>query len=408
MISPFTIASSKLEKVENVATRVELSNGAVGWGEAPILPFVTAEDQHTAMVKASEAYDFLLKCPALTLGSMLGKIGDILPGHQFASVRAGVEMAVIDAVTNSIPEAAELASKYYKQGFKTLKLKVGKNLKADIEVLQAIRVARTNPSLYKSRKTEDDYNKQSISLVVVSNEINVEVAMKQDDAVLNCASETSEAFFSNLSSRIQQGVESNTIDLLALSERLVNSSIYWLCKKVDRETIPQIDSHMNDNKACGSVIVSELIKLLLKDPKEIAAKHKSRNLFSQLSDAAGPATIITEHAVREYELQILFRMEILPLEVAVRSFMILRPRFHHPSGGASSATAHQTAATTSSLSTGSGLSLFSTPTSTPSLFGDSTPLFSSTPAASSLFSTPFASVHHVALTNRCKLILHLQ
>jgi len=38
-------------------------------------------------------------------------------------------------------EAAELASKYGNQGFKTLKLKVGKNLKADIEVLQAIRKA---------------------------------------------------------------------------------------------------------------------------------------------------------------------------------------------------------------------------------------------------------------------------
>lgn len=35
---------------------------------------------------------------------------------------------------------------------------------------------------------------QSISLVFVSIEINVEVAMKQDDVVLNCASETSEAF----------------------------------------------------------------------------------------------------------------------------------------------------------------------------------------------------------------------
>lgn len=41
----------------------------------------------------------------------------------------------------SPPEAAELASKYYKEGFKTLKLKVGKNLNADIEVLQAIRVS---------------------------------------------------------------------------------------------------------------------------------------------------------------------------------------------------------------------------------------------------------------------------
>ena len=38
-------------------------------------------------------------------------------------------------------EATKLASKYHKEGFKTLKLKVGKNLNADIEVLQAIRVA---------------------------------------------------------------------------------------------------------------------------------------------------------------------------------------------------------------------------------------------------------------------------
>lgn len=167
LIAPFTIATCRLDKVENVAIRVELNNGAVGWGETPILPFVTAEDQNTAMAKASEACAFLRRCPALTLGSMLVEIGAILPGHQFASVRAGVEMAIIDAVANSIrvplwrlfggasntittditipivspAEAAELASKYYKEGFKTLKLKVGKNLNADIEVLQAIRVA---------------------------------------------------------------------------------------------------------------------------------------------------------------------------------------------------------------------------------------------------------------------------
>ncbi|XP_059642266.1 L-Ala-D/L-amino acid epimerase isoform X2 [Cornus florida] len=170
LIAPFTIASSRLEKVENVAIRIELSNGCVGWGEAPILPFVTAEDQPAAMVKAAEACKFLRRCPAMTLGSALGEIGEILPGHEFASVRAGVEMALIDAVANSagiplwrlfggvsnsiitditIPivsaaEAAELASKYRKQGFKTLKLKVGKNLKADIEVLQAIRMAHPN------------------------------------------------------------------------------------------------------------------------------------------------------------------------------------------------------------------------------------------------------------------------
>ncbi|KAK3019101.1 hypothetical protein RJ639_002711 [Escallonia herrerae] len=167
LIAPFTIASSRLERVENVAIRIELSNGCVGWGEAPVLPFVTAEDQPTALGKAAEACEFLKRSDGRTLGVALAEIGGILPGHEFASVRAGVEMALIDAVANSIDipiwrlfggisdtittditipivssaEAAELASKYRKQGFKTLKLKVGKNLTADIEVLQSIRMA---------------------------------------------------------------------------------------------------------------------------------------------------------------------------------------------------------------------------------------------------------------------------
>ncbi|XP_062117031.1 L-Ala-D/L-amino acid epimerase isoform X2 [Humulus lupulus] len=165
LIAPFTIATSRLEKVENVAIRIELKNGCVGWGEAPILPFVTAEDQPIAMAKATEACEFLRQCPEMTLSSALGKISGILPGHEFASVRAGVEMALIDAVASDIgvplwrlfggvsntittditipivppAEAAALASKYHKQGFTTLKLKVGKNLCTDIEVLRAIR-----------------------------------------------------------------------------------------------------------------------------------------------------------------------------------------------------------------------------------------------------------------------------
>ncbi|XP_045802070.1 uncharacterized protein LOC123895653 [Trifolium pratense] len=144
--------------------------------------------------------------------------------------------------------------------------------------------------------------------------INAEAATVQDDVVPGCRSETSEAFFSNLSNRIQQGIESDFIELGALAERLVNSSIYWLCRKVDSERIPRIHSPMNDNSGCGGVVCSELIKLLLKEPKEKAVKHKSRNSSSQKSDA-GTNTIITEHVVREYELQILFRMEILQSEV---------------------------------------------------------------------------------------------
>nr|XP_034911054.1 L-Ala-D/L-amino acid epimerase isoform X2 [Populus alba] len=129
LIAPFTIASSRLDKVENVAIRIELSDGCVGWGEAPILPFVTAEDQSTAMIKAREACELLKNSSSMKLGLVLERVSEILPGHEFASI----------PIVSSA-EAAELASKYQKQGFQTLKLKVGKNLRKDIEVLQAIRV----------------------------------------------------------------------------------------------------------------------------------------------------------------------------------------------------------------------------------------------------------------------------
>ncbi|ESR55828.1 hypothetical protein CICLE_v10024636mg [Citrus x clementina] len=102
LIAPFTIATSRLDQVENVAIRIELSNGCVGWGEAPVLPHVTAEDQQTAMVKASEACEVLKESPAMALGSVFGVVAGLLPGHQFASVRAAVEMALIDAVAKSV------------------------------------------------------------------------------------------------------------------------------------------------------------------------------------------------------------------------------------------------------------------------------------------------------------------
>jgi hypothetical protein len=86
LIAPFTIASSRLDKVENVAIRIELSDGCVGWGEAPILPFVTAEDQSTAMIKAREACELLKNSSSMKLGLVLERVSEILPGHEFASV----------------------------------------------------------------------------------------------------------------------------------------------------------------------------------------------------------------------------------------------------------------------------------------------------------------------------------
>ncbi|VAH71859.1 unnamed protein product [Triticum turgidum subsp. durum] len=172
LAAPFTIASSRLDAVSNVAVRVELSSGAVGWGEAPVLPSVTAEDQPAALAAVGRACAALVAARGAPLGAVLQDVADALPGHAFASARAGVEMAVIDAVANSIRiplwrlfggasnsvttditipivtpnEAAQLAAKYRGQGFQTLKLKVGKNLNSDIEVLKAIRLVHPDCS----------------------------------------------------------------------------------------------------------------------------------------------------------------------------------------------------------------------------------------------------------------------
>ncbi|XP_020594092.1 L-Ala-D/L-amino acid epimerase isoform X2 [Phalaenopsis equestris] len=172
LIAPFTIASSSLDTVGNVAVRVELRGGGNGWGEAPVLPSVTVEDQHSALETVADICGFLVNRQPIVLGSLLTEINGLLPGHSFASVRAGIEMALIDAVANSINvplwklfggasksivtditipivapnEAAKLAAKYKERGFSTLKLKVGKNLSSDVEVLKAIRIVHPDCS----------------------------------------------------------------------------------------------------------------------------------------------------------------------------------------------------------------------------------------------------------------------
>jgi len=42
LMAPFTIASSRLDRVGNVAVRITLADGSAGWGEIPTLPPVTA------------------------------------------------------------------------------------------------------------------------------------------------------------------------------------------------------------------------------------------------------------------------------------------------------------------------------------------------------------------------------
>lgn len=83
--SPLSLGSTSFEKMDNVAIRVELSNGCVGWGEVPVLPLV-AGNQANALEKVRETCQFLNQSQPMTLNFILDAIGAILPGGEFASV----------------------------------------------------------------------------------------------------------------------------------------------------------------------------------------------------------------------------------------------------------------------------------------------------------------------------------
>jgi L-alanine-DL-glutamate epimerase-like enolase superfamily enzyme len=163
LLAPFTIASSRLERVNNVAVRATLADGTVGFGEIPTLPPVTAEDQATA-VAALRAETALLP------GQDAGRWRAVACGLRerqagFASVRAGLEMAILDARTRqagmplfhffggaddtlvtdiTVPicpaeEAEELARQYAAEGFETLKIKIGIESGEDLARVAAVR-----------------------------------------------------------------------------------------------------------------------------------------------------------------------------------------------------------------------------------------------------------------------------
>jgi len=161
--APFVIASTLLDRLQNVAIRLDLAGGTTGWGEIPILYPVTPEDQAAAMKAAQRIGDALVGRSVAAWRPLLEELsaGD----DDIPTVRAGMEMALFDALARSwqvplyrmfggsqtyvetditIPictadEARSLAAGYRNEGFSIIKTKVGLHVGDDIERLTAIR-----------------------------------------------------------------------------------------------------------------------------------------------------------------------------------------------------------------------------------------------------------------------------
>jgi L-alanine-DL-glutamate epimerase-like enolase superfamily enzyme len=163
LLAPFTIASSRLEEVRNVALRLRLACGVEGWAEIPALPGVTYEDQATALDAIDWMRPGLEGRDAAAWRQLAVDLELLMPEHR--GTRAAIEIAALDALTRAwrvplfeflggasnevvtditIPiclpeEARTLAERYRAEGFATIKTKVGLDLEGDVARLLAIR-----------------------------------------------------------------------------------------------------------------------------------------------------------------------------------------------------------------------------------------------------------------------------
>ncbi len=163
LLEPFTIATGSVSEARNVLITVKLRDGSIGYGECAPFPPSTGESQETVLAAASGCIE-LLKGRDASSWRVLSKL---IRSVYFAqtTVCAGMEMAILDALTRSysiplyvflggasnsvetdmsIPmvtseHAYELAQDTVKRGITKIKIKVGGDLREDVDRVEAVR-----------------------------------------------------------------------------------------------------------------------------------------------------------------------------------------------------------------------------------------------------------------------------
>lgn len=163
LLEPFAIATGSMSEVRNVLITLTLQDGSVGYGECAPFPPSTGESQETALAAAHSCTDLLLGRDAAHWRQLSRLMQSLYFAHM--TVCAGMEMAILDALCHSYgiplyvffggaetsvetdmsipmvtPERGyQLAEKVVAHGIKTIKIKVGGDLRDDVNRVEAIR-----------------------------------------------------------------------------------------------------------------------------------------------------------------------------------------------------------------------------------------------------------------------------
>ena len=164
LAEPYTIAYERIDSTTNIFLRLETNTGTVGYGCAAPDKQVTGETPETVIKICRDAIDPVVKqSDPLRLALISEKLVPILPDHP--SAIAMVDMALHDilgkvcglpiykllggyrtriktCVTIGINPPAETvarADEWIKKGFRSLKIKGGRNVEEDIEIILKVR-----------------------------------------------------------------------------------------------------------------------------------------------------------------------------------------------------------------------------------------------------------------------------
>ena len=164
LAEPYTIAYEHIDSTTNIFLRLETNTGIVGYGCAAPDKQVTGETPETVIKICSDAIDPVVKqSDPLRIALITEKLVPILPDHP--SAVAMVDMALHDilgkvcglpiykllggyrtriktCVTIGINPPAETvarADEWIKKGFRSLKIKGGRNVEEDIEIILKVR-----------------------------------------------------------------------------------------------------------------------------------------------------------------------------------------------------------------------------------------------------------------------------
>ncbi|WP_448516859.1 L-Ala-D/L-Glu epimerase [Pseudothermotoga sp.] len=162
---PFTISLGTHEDQENIEVRLELEDGTVGLGEASTLFVISGETVEIMMQAEKTVREMIVGEDVESYGKLFSRLQQL---RATPAIKAAVEFAIIDAFCKRIgirpyqffggakdhietdltvgimdlEKTLKKVKKIYEDGFRVIKIKVGKNFKEDVErVVESKKIA---------------------------------------------------------------------------------------------------------------------------------------------------------------------------------------------------------------------------------------------------------------------------